>query len=200
MFKVKLSPLEVKAAQRSLTTLADLMQEQEAPSNTLTQHLQEPNITLTVQNRSNLQIYEDDFYLAPEYISKAQSWLAANKFKTEERIAEVVLTINDCFTYHICKSTRHSDSEIIRDELAQLRAEKIHLALEQNLFEFFYFRYWLGAVHGSGRRLGGASDSRRPIEQHFINSVVESSENLFNVSQGAALCEGENHDSLIGFR
>ena len=68
-----------------------------------------------------------------DYIPKLQKWISRKKFSCDEDMDDLQLQIGSIFSFTLPKSTK-SDAEIVREELRQLRNEKVLLMRDFKLF------------------------------------------------------------------
>lgn len=125
-----------------------------------------------------------------DYLPRLQKWIGRQKYKVDESFNSCILTIANCFTFNLPKSSK-KDVEIIREELASLKQEKQRLMLDHKLFSHYFFNFW-------------REKSRDTLQEkkYLLDSIIESPAHLYNICEGVC-CEQETHflqGSLIGFK
>ena len=97
-------------------------------------------------------------------------------------ICECQLQIAECFTFTL-PASKKSDTEIIREELSALKAEKLQLMREHKLFQHYFVNYYFNE---SGQASG------KKMKQYLLDSIIESPSNLYNICEGMAF-EADAH-------
>ena len=100
-----------------------------------------PNIELTVKNNDTLQQFSNQAYLDLDYLPKMQKWIERQKYTCDEELEDLQLTVGTIFNFSLAKSTK-TDTEIVREELRELKREKVLLMRDQKLFQHYFFNFW----------------------------------------------------------
>ena len=153
-----------------------------------------PNIELTVKNVDTLQQFTNQAHFDLDYIPKLQKWIDQKKFRCDEEMEDLQLQIGAIFSFTLPKSTK-SDAELVREELRQLKREKLLLMRDFKLFQHYFFNFW-------------RERSRDTLldKDYLLDSIVESPQNLYNICDGLAfvdeedLINGTRRSCFIGFR
>lgn len=95
--------------------------------------ISKPNIELTVKNVDTLQQFTNKAHLDTDYIPKLQKWIDKKRYTCDEEMDDVQLQIGQLFTFTLPKSTK-SDEELVREELRELKREKMLLMRDFKLF------------------------------------------------------------------
>lgn len=112
----------------------------------------------------------------------------------DETFSKFELTINGVFHYKLSPAPK-SDCEVIREELAAVKAEKLQLLLDHKLFQHYFFNFW--------------RERSRDIlleKQYLLDSIIESPQNLYNMCEAMAFGHSDSHHAaheqgaLIGFK
>ncbi len=108
---------------------------------------------------------------------KVLKWVSKQKFEIEELFNDCHLTIANVFDFKIPKSQR-PDTDIIREELCELKKEKQTIMRDQKLFEHYFFNFW-------------KEKAREMLleKAYLMDSIVESPVNLYNICEGVAFNE-----------
>lgn len=90
---------------------------------------------------------------------------------------DCTLTIGNVFTFNLSK-TGKSDSDVIREELALLKQEKLSLMIDHKLFQHYFFNFW-------------REKSRDVLldKAYLLDSIIESPANLYNICEGMAFAD-----------
>jgi hypothetical protein len=121
--------------------LSGMEVEQSKPSEMIDKLIKQPNIELVVKNRDTLTQFACQAYLDPDYLPKAQKWVSGNKFVCDEAMEDLHLSIGDIFNFTLPRSAK-GDAQVIREELTELRREKMELMREFKLFQHYFFNFW----------------------------------------------------------
>lgn len=95
---------------------------------------------ISVKNVDNLDEFSSKTFIQPEYIPKLQKWIEKNKFKCEETIDDVKLKVQ-IFDFNLKKSEK-TDTEVIRDEMNDIKKENMVLMRDMKLFQHYFFNFW----------------------------------------------------------
>lgn len=129
--------------------------------------------------------------MQPEYIPKLQKWIEKNKFTCEETIDDVKLKVQ-IFNFSLNKTPK-TDTEVIRDEMTDIKKENVALMRDMKLFQHYFFNFW------KERSREGLLE--RP---YLVENIVESPQNLYNICEGVGYVEVEQYNGkttfYIGFR
>ena len=146
---------------------------------------------ISVKNVDNLDEFSSKTFIQPEYIPKLQKWIEKNKFKCEETIDDVKLKVQ-IFDFSLRKSGK-TDTEVIRDEMVDIKKENTVLMRDMKLFQHYFFNFW--------KERSRDSLLERP---YLVENIVESPQNLYNICEGVGYVEVENYSGktnfYIGFR
>jgi hypothetical protein len=80
-----------------------------------------------------LQQFNNQAHLDFDYIPKMQKWIDQKKFTCTEELDDLHLQVGSLFTFTLPKSTK-SDAELVREELRDLKREKLLLMRDFKLF------------------------------------------------------------------
>ena len=116
-----------------------------------------------------------------DYIPKLQKWIERKKYKCDEEMDDLELQIGSLFTFTLPKSSK-SDAEVVREELRQLKQEKMSLMRDFKLFQHYFFNFW-------------KESSRETLldKDYLVESIVESPQNLYNICDGHAFVEEDDY-------
>ena len=131
-----------------------------------------PNIELTVKNNDTLEQFTNQAYLDTDYLPKMQKWIDRNKFVCSEELDDLQLTVGTIFAFNLSKSSK-SDAEVVKEELRDLKREKVLLMRDFKLFQHYFFNFWKEK----------ARDTLLD-KDYLLDSIVESPRNLYNICEG----------------
>ena len=95
---------------------------------------------ISVKNSDNLDEFSIKTYIEPEYIPKLQKWIEKNKFVCEETIDDVKLSVQ-IFNFNL-KKTCKTETEVLRDEINEIKQENTNLMRDMKLFQHYFFNFW----------------------------------------------------------
>jgi len=101
---------------------------------------QPANIVLTVKNNYNLEEFSSKTHIEPDYIPKLQKWIEKNKFVCEETIDDIKLNVQ-IFNFEL-KKTLKTDTQILHEEMAEIKTENVQLMRDMKLFQHYFFNFW----------------------------------------------------------
>lgn len=101
---------------------------------------QPANIVLTVKNNDNLEEFSSKTHIEPDYIPKLQKWIEKNKFVCEETIDDIKLNVQ-IFNFEL-KKTLKTDTQILHEEMAEIKTENVQLMRDMKLFQHYFFNFW----------------------------------------------------------
>ena len=109
------------------------VQEEEAKKNL-------SNIVISVKNADNLEEFSLKTHIEPDYLPKLQKWIEKNKFTCEETIDDVKLKVQ-IFNFSLSKTPK-TDTEVIREEMVDIKKENVALMRDMKLFQHYFFNFW----------------------------------------------------------
>lgn len=98
------------------------------------------NIVISVKNVDNLEEFSLKTNIEPDYVPKLQKWIEKNKFTCEETIDDVKLKVQ-IFNFSLRK-TGKTDTEVIREEMVDIKKENVALMRDMKLFQHYFFNFW----------------------------------------------------------
>ena len=105
---------------------------------------------------------------------------------------DLQLTIGTIFAFTLSKSSK-TDAEVVKEELRDLKREKVLLMRDFKLFQHYFFNFWKEK----------ARDTLLD-KDYLLDSIVESPQNLYNICEGYSFVDEEDFGtkrcSYIGFK
>ena len=147
---------------------------------------------MTVKNVDTLQQYTTTAHMDLDFIPKIQKWVGRQKYVCDEQMDDLQISIGSIFNFTLQRSTK-SDAELVKEELADLKREKVSLMRDFKLFQHYFFSFW-------------KEKSRDTLleRSYLMDQIVESPQNLYNICEGIAYVDegdwGNRRSEYIGFR
>lgn len=105
-----------------------------------------------------------------------QKWIEKQKFSCDESLEDLHLQVQ-IFNFRLAKSEK-TDAELVREELKELKREKVALMKDFKLFQHYFFSFWREKARDSLLE-----------RDYLLEQIVESPQNLFNICEGLAFSE-----------
>jgi hypothetical protein len=98
------------------------------------------NSLIIVKNLETLEEYSGKVYIESDYIAKLLKWIEKKKYICEETMSDLKLVI-EIFHFTLKKSLK-SDSDLVKEELSEIKKEKNNLIRDIKLFQHYFLSFW----------------------------------------------------------
>ncbi|CDW89509.1 UNKNOWN [Stylonychia lemnae] len=115
-----------------------------------------------------------------DYFSKLQHWVTKNKYQCFQQSAEDLFLKVDIFDFSLKRKVK-SDLDKVKEEMNQLKQDKVKQDLKIKMFNMQFFCYW--------------RDQQKDLIQriHFDNTMIQDISQLYFTIEGNGFCfQGQN--------
>eukprot|EP00347_Sterkiella_histriomuscorum_P017103 403350657 len=153
--------------------------------------LQSPSSKKT-KTANTLDEYQIKAQVNPELNASIDKWIEKRKYRVDETINDLQVVFGGIYPPFCLQKSAKTDAELIKEELNELKKEKLMLMREHKLFMHYYFQFW-------------DEKMRKNIlsKNYLIDTIVESAQNLYDQHDGLAFVEDGERGSkryYLGFK